>query len=120
LTEAGSSFGYKHSELTRIKMITNYSQERRDRIGNLNKNRKFSATTISLMREKALNRIKPIYSEQALENMKKASKPIIVYNLDHTVHGKYTSILDASKNLNCSVKTIYRSLKSDNKLLKKR
>jgi group I intron endonuclease len=120
LTEAGSSFGYKHSELTRIKMITNYSQERRDRIGNLNKNRKFSATTISLMREKALNRIKPIYSEQALENMKKAFKPIIVYNLDHTVHGKYTSILDASKNLNCSVKTIYRSLKSDNKLLKKR
>jgi group I intron endonuclease len=120
LTEAGFSFGYKHSELTRIKMITNYSQERRDRIGNLNKNRKFSATTISLMREKALNRIKPIYSEQALENMKKASKPIIVYNLDHTVHGKYTSIFDASKNLNCSVKTIYRSLKSDNKLLKKR
>lgn len=66
LTEAGSSFGYKHSELTRIKMKTNYSQERRDKIANLTKNKKFSTATISLMKEKALNRVKPIYSEQAL------------------------------------------------------
>ena len=41
LTEAGSSFGYKHSELTRIKMKSNYSDERRERIGNLNRNKKF-------------------------------------------------------------------------------
>lgn len=37
LTEAGSSFGYKHTEITRIKMKTNYSQERREQIGNFNK-----------------------------------------------------------------------------------
>jgi group I intron endonuclease len=120
LTEAGSSFGYKHSELTRIKMKTDYSEERRERIGNLNKNKKLSAATILLLKEKALDRIKPVYSEKGLENMKKASKPIIVYNLDNTMHGKYPSIVDAAKNLNCSVKTVYRSLKSNSKLLGKR
>ena len=36
LTEAGNSFGYKHTEITRIKMKSNYSEERRQRIGNLN------------------------------------------------------------------------------------
>jgi group I intron endonuclease len=30
LTEAGSSFGYKHTEIDRIKMKLNYSIERRD------------------------------------------------------------------------------------------
>jgi len=119
LTEAGSTFGYKHSELTRIRMKTSYSQERRDKIGSLNKNKKFSDATIELMREKALNRIKPVYSEQSLENMKKTSKPIIVYNLDQTVYGKYPSVVLTARNLNCSVKTVHRALKSESKLLKK-
>jgi len=37
LTEAGSSFCYKQTEITRIKMKSNYSIERRLKIGNLNK-----------------------------------------------------------------------------------
>lgn len=37
LTEAGNSFGYKHTELDRIKMKSNYSEQRRLMIGNLNK-----------------------------------------------------------------------------------
>lgn len=103
LTEAGSSFGYKHSELIRIKMKNKYSQERRDKIGSLNGNNKFSAETIELMREKALNRVKPVYYEQALllrspANMKKASKPIIVYNLDRTIFAEYPSITETAKN----------------------
>jgi group I intron endonuclease len=120
LTEAGSSFGYKHSELTRIKMKSNYSDERRERIGNLNRNKKFSEATILLMKEKALNREKIVYSEQGMANMKKNSKSIIVYNLDKTIYGKYLSIVDTAKNLNCDIKTVSRSLKSPNKLLKKR
>ncbi|CAG8981748.1 hypothetical protein HYALB_00013227 [Hymenoscyphus albidus] len=98
LTEAGSSFGYKHSELTRIKMKTEYSEARRDRIGNLNRNKKLSAKTIELIRDKALN----------------------LYNLDGTIYGEYPSVIETARNLNCSVKTISRSLKSTNKLLKKR
>ena len=58
LTEAGSSFGYKHSEITRIKMTPpdNYSDERRKAIGNLNRNKKYDAKAIELMRQSALNR----------------------------------------------------------------
>jgi len=46
LTEAGSSFGYKHTEITRIKMKSNYSLERRQRIGDLNKDKNLSKETI--------------------------------------------------------------------------
>jgi group I intron endonuclease len=120
LTEAGSSFGYKHSEITRIKMKANYSNERRKFIGNLNKNKNFSEETIKLLREKALQREKIQYSEQGVLNIKKASEPIIVYNLDNTIYGKYSSIVETANNLNCSVKTISRSLNSPDNLLKKR
>ena len=43
--------------------------------------------------------------------MKKASKPIIVYNLDDTVYGEYPSIIAAASDLNCNEKTIIRALK---------
>jgi group I intron endonuclease len=120
LTEAGSSFGYKHSEITRIKMKTNYSEERKLLIGNLNKGKKFSLETIELMREKALNRNNIIYSEKGIANMKKSSKAIIVYNLDRTKYGEFPSIVETAKALNCSVKTVSRSLSTPKNLLKKR
>src|SRR6266436_3922230 len=100
LTEAGSSFGYKHTELDRIKMKSNYSLERRLKIGNLNKGQN--------------------YYEESLLNMKKKSKPIIFYNLDYTIYGEYSSITEASKAINCSIKTINRALKTDKKYLKRR
>lgn len=120
LTEAGSSFGYKHTELDRIKMKSNYSLERAERIGNLNKNNKLSNETIEKMREKALGGENRSFSKQALLNMKKSSKPILLYNLDRTVFGKYTSIVEGAKSINCSEKTIIRALKTDKKILKRR
>src|SRR6202035_5496846 len=45
LTEAGSSFGYKHTEITRIKMKNQYSLERRERIGSLNRGKSLSVET---------------------------------------------------------------------------
>jgi group I intron endonuclease len=120
LTEAGSTFGYKHTELDRIKMKNNYSLERRERIGNLNKNKNLSESTIEKIRNKALTREKIIYSDEALLNMKKNSKPIILYNLDYTTFGKYPSIVEAAKNVNCSEKTIRRALSSKSKMLKRR
>lgn len=45
LTEAGSSFGYKHTELSRIKMKTNFSVERRNFIDNLNRGKILSDVT---------------------------------------------------------------------------
>lgn len=41
LTEAGSSFGYKHTEVDRQKMKDIYSDVRRVKIGNLNRGKNF-------------------------------------------------------------------------------
>jgi len=122
LTEAGSNFGYKHTEITRIKMKTNYSEQRREAIGNLNRDKTLSEGIKAKMKEKALARTKPrILSKEFLTTMKKNSKGIILYNINNnTVYGEYDSILEASKNLNCSDKTIRRALKTEKKVLLRR
>lgn len=128
LTEAGSSFGYKHTELDRLKMKSNYSIERLIRIGNLNKDKNLSTfgrpkgrqETIDKMKEKALLRDKRTFSEEALLNMKKSSKPIILYNLNLTVFGEYTSVINAAKAIGCNEKTIRRALNTEKKLLQRR
>jgi len=120
LTEAGSSFGYKHTEMTRLKMKAEYSQERREKIGNLNRGKKFIKGTLEKMRTKAITREKWIYSDEAILNRQQNSKPIIIYNLDKTVYGEFPSIVEAAKSIKCSEKTIRRALKKDKKLLKRR
>ena len=120
LTEAGSSFGYKHTEITKIKMKANYSLERRMRIGNLNKSKNLSKEVIDKIREKAIKRIKRVYSKEGKESMKKKSKPILLYNLDYTIYANYSSITEAAKSLNYNEKTIIRALKTEKNLLKKR
>lgn len=119
LTEAGNSFGYKHTEIDRIKMKANYSEDRRLRIGNLNRGKVLSNETKEKLKTLALNREPRTFSQKALLNMKKCSKPLILYNKDGTVFGEYNSIKDASLNIN-SVKTIYRALKSESKMIKRR
>jgi group I intron endonuclease len=131
LTEAGSSFGYKHIEISRIKMKSEYSEECRNRVGvlwakqpnssfSLRSRNKLSSETIEAMRHSALNREKFQYSDETLLNMKKNSKPIIVKELNGIVYGEYNSIIETAEALNCSAKTVYRTLKSSSKLLKKR
>ena len=121
LTEAGSSFGYRHTEITRIKMKANYSEERREAIGNLNKGKIFSEETLSKMREKALLRSPRIFLPESLKNMQKKSKSIILYNIsNNTVYGEYSSIIEASNSLNCNEKTIRRALKTEKKILLRR
>lgn len=121
LTEAGSSFGYKHTELDRIKMKSGYSDERRLKIGSLNKDKEFSPFTIERMKLSALNRTKLNYSPEGINNMRKASKPIIVYNIENnTVFGEYTSIVEGAASLNCSERTISRALKTEKKVLLRR
>ena len=120
LTEAGNTFGYKHTTMARVKMKENYSPERRFLIGNLNKGKKPSSETIEKMRNSALKRTKPVVSEQGILNQKKNSKPIILYNLDRTVYGEYASISDASNSVGCDVKTIRRALNTEKNFLKRR
>lgn len=120
LTEAGSSFGYKHTELDRIKMKGNYSISRRELIGNLNKDKSILSETREKMRQKALIREKRSFSEEASLNMKKRSKSIMLYNLDKTVFGEFPSITETARKINCNEKTIIRALKTDKRILKRR
>ena len=120
LTEAGSSFGYKHTELDRIKMKINYSLKRRKLIGNLNRGKKLSSETVEKIREKVLSRGKIVYSKEVLTNMKKKSKSAKLYNLDNTVFGEYPSIVEAADAINYSYRTISRALNTDKSILKRR
>ena len=117
LTEAGSNFGYKHTDITRIKMKTSYNQERRELIGSLNKGKNLSENTKESIRQKALNRKEVSYTEESLLNMKKNSKALVVFNLNRTVYGIFPSIVEAAETLNCGEKTIRRALKTEKKIL---
>lgn len=118
LTEAGNNFGYKHTEIDRIKMKANYSDERREAISNLNKGKTLSEATKVKMKEKTLNRLPRTFTEEALIYMQKNSKPIIIYNKSNgTVYGEYNSILDAANSIKCNDKTIRRALLTEKKIL---
>lgn len=117
LTEAGSSFGYKHSEINRQKMKDIYSDERRERIGNLNKGKTLSPETIEKIREKALNR--PPMSDETKIKCIAHTRPVVLYNLNGTVYGKYSTIIEAAKAINCGERTIRRALKTEKKLVKR-
>lgn len=117
LTEAGSSFGYKHTEIDRKKMKDIFSDARREQIGNLNKGKKLSLETIEKIREKALAR-----SPMSDETKKKCvvhTRPVVLYNLDRTVYGKYSTIIEAAASINCDEKTIRRALQTEKKLVKR-
>ena len=182
LTEAGSSFGYKHTEVDRQNFSFFLSDERRKMIGNLNRCKKLShpplpathpslpltpspipsptpipssathpssanqrfaelgmgkgwgrggkagrvgapslrqaeGETIEKIREKALNRY-PMYDETKKKCIKH-TRPVVLYNLNGTVYGKYSTILDAAKSINCGEKTIRRALKTEKGLVKR-
>ena len=159
LTEAGNSFGYKHTEITRINMKANYSLERRLQIGaGYPSPRRSGACVLShvpcdnaslrycLLNKASDNKDWPhcepksnsdgctkrkpyIYSEEGPHtflmteasklNLQKKSKPLLVFNLNGTLYGEYNSITEAATNLNCSLKTINRCLKTEKKLLKR-
>uniref|UniRef100_UPI002A826183 GIY-YIG homing endonuclease n=1 Tax=Fomitopsis dickinsii TaxID=3151107 RepID=UPI002A826183 len=117
LTEAGSSFGYKHTEVDRKKMSDFYSDARKERIGSLNKGKKLSPETIEKMREKALNR-RPM-SEETRNKCISHTRLVTLYNLNGTVYGKYPTIIEAAKAINCDEKTIRRALHTEKKLIKR-
>lgn len=119
LTEAGNSFGYKHTEITRINMKAKYSLFRRLQIGALNKGNNLSKETVENLRNSALNRKPYIYSELGKLNLKKQAKPLLVFNLNGTLYGEYSSLTEAALYLKCSLKTINRCLKTEKKILKR-
>jgi group I intron endonuclease len=123
LTEAGSTFGYKHTEVDRQKMKDVYTIERRERIGSLNRGKVLSNITklkIKFSACSAANR-KPMSEETKQKCITNTSceAAVILYNLNGTVYGKYSTIVEAANAINCNEKTIRRSLKTDKKLIKR-
>nr|YP_004376391.1 intronic ORF 1 at intron 1 of cob [Moniliophthora roreri]ADO51579.1 intronic ORF 1 at intron 1 of cob [Moniliophthora roreri] len=117
LTEAGSSFGYKHTEINRQKMKDIYSDVRRERIGDLNRGKTLSKERIEKIREKALNR--PPMSNETKHKCIKNTRPVVLYNLNGTIFGEFPTILEAAKAINCNEKTIRRALQTEKKLVKR-
>jgi group I intron endonuclease len=117
LTEAGSSFGYKHTEIDRLKMKEIFTDERREKIGSLNRGKNLTPETIEKMREKALNRM-PM-SEKTKLKCVAHTRPVVLYNLNGTVYGQYPTIIEAAKAINCNEKTLRRALTTEKKWVKK-
>jgi group I intron endonuclease len=117
LTEAGSSFGYKHTEVDRQKMKDGFNDARREMIGGLNRGKKLSFETIEKMREKALSR--PSMSNETNKKCITNIRPVVLYNLNGTVYGEYLTILDAAKSINSSEKTLKRALQTKKGLVKR-
>lgn len=117
LTEAGSSFGYKHTEIDRQKMKDIFSDARREQVANINKGKKLSLETIQLIREKALT--KPPMSDETKKKCVVHTRLVVLYNLDGTVYGKYSTTIEAAASINCNEKTIRRALQTEKKLVKR-
>jgi group I intron endonuclease len=113
-----SSTGFKHSEVptgpTKKLMSDNYSEERKIRIGLLNKNKIYSLVPNGpeklKFKEMGPGAILKRYATQL--NLKSrlsklASKPVILYLKDGiTIHSKYSGIRQMAKSFNCCHKTI--------------
>lgn len=117
LTEAGSSYGYKHTEIDRQKMKDVYTFKKRELIGSLNRGKKLSTETIEKLREKAFKR--PSMSEETKQKCITHTRPVVLYNLNGTVYGKYSTIKEAANTINCNEKTIRRALNTEKGLVKR-
>lgn len=110
LQSGSSSLGYKHTEETKLKMKENYTQERKEKIGNLNKGKIFTTE-----RKQFLSKIAKLRnSNLALRDhlSKLSSKPVSLYNQDGSLHSKYPGIRAMAKAFGCCNKTINKAIKN--------
>jgi group I intron endonuclease len=109
----GNTLGVKHSDATKDKMKLNYSSERREAIGTLNRGKIFSESTIKLMRLKALAR--GPRSEETLAKISVNSTTANLYSItllgdDNIPFKEVRTINKVAELLGCSEKTIRRAL----------
>lgn len=114
---ATNSVGWNHSEESIQKMKQGYSDERRQKLGNINKGKALSEETRNLIREAALQR-KPMSMESRLKCAVNV-RPITITNLDGTNPQSFSSIIEASKVIECNEKTIRRALSSNGVIKRK-
>ena len=113
LPEAGNSFGYKHTELTKTNMKLNYSEDRKNilRETQLNRKGKWSKESIERVQISALNRSKDYLTEEGRMKISSArSINIKIYTLDNNYVCEFKNTDTAAHYLCCSPKTIRRAL----------
>lgn len=105
-----NNLGSKHEEEVNIAMKLNDSQEWKDRIKNLNLGRTFTEERINLLSKLAKIRNLNIKLREKLAES--SSKPVILYNVDKSIHSKYSSISNMAKAFKCCNKTINKAIKN--------
>jgi group I intron endonuclease len=105
---ASNSSGWNHTEETKEKMQENYSDERRQRVAEINKGKTLSDETKALLREAALNR-KPMSIETRLKCIVNV-RPVTITELNGSNPQFFPTIVSAAQAIGCSVKTIQRAL----------
>jgi group I intron endonuclease len=92
--QAGNTFGVKHTEDTKLKMRINYSSERREAIGSLNRGKKLPPATVERIRAAALARspMKEETREKVSANSSCANLYLVSRVADATVSNGITNI----------------------------
>lgn len=117
LTVAGSSFGYKHSPEVLFKMKENYSEERRNKIAQLNKGKMLPESVIEQMRVSALKRA-PMSEDTRIKLSLMSSKAVFAIS-EKTKEEKYSvSMKEMALMLKISSRTLKRAI-TNNNLVKK-
>lgn len=122
--QAGNTFGIKHTEDTKKAMRTNYSSERREMIGSLNRGKKLSAGTIEAIRLAAMNRSPMSDATRAkVSNNSAKAQLYSVSRLDHSLFMSVKGIMVYSEILRtlpvvasfigCDEKTVRRAMAQD-------
>jgi group I intron endonuclease len=122
--QAGNTFGVKHADETKIAMRLNYSSERRERIGALNRGKKLSPDTIEAIRLAALKRA-PMSEETRNKVSANSAKAqlYLVSRLDNNLFMSTKGIMVSediirtlpvvAAFLGCDEKTVRRALHKD-------
>jgi group I intron endonuclease len=118
LPTAFNSTGYKHSETTKLKMKNNFSLERRQLIGNLNKNKTLSNDTKHLMSQTMSLRHATGQIKISESFKMSKSRLTLVYDLNNNLLKKYNSAKEILKDYSVDYSTIRRHIK-DGKPIKK-
>lgn len=117
LESAENSLGYSHTPETLLKMKAEYSQERREKIGNLNRIKKLSPEVREKISQAARLRTLEQKHQQACDSFNKHRKPTQI--LDATnfqILGNYSSLREACRAWNGNYRTFKRVVKSGEKL----
>jgi group I intron endonuclease len=122
--QAGNTFGVKHTDATKASMRENYSSERREMIGSLNRGQKLSEGTVEAIRQAALNR--PCMSDSSRDKVSANSAKAQLYSISRvdgasflSTEGKvvYSDVLRTlpvvALFIGCGEKTVRRAMTSN-------